>query len=407
MTKTTSNASSSIPLFLVIMAAGSSSRMGGVKKELLPLGNSTVLAKATLPFLQTASFSAVAVTVPKGQDAIIKESLLRDRELAQLLTQKNTKLITVTGGETRSQSVNNALQALNKTFSPNEKAIVAIHDGARPYISQEVIERVLECSVEHKAAVPFVAAVDTFKQKDNAQTIAQHIKRESLVAVQTPQAFLFKPLLACHQEAQKQNLSVTDDTEVWDAFPNITNGAKVHLVEGDVNNKKITYQSDIEKKLTIHTGLGIDVHRLVSGRKLLLGGVELDFDKGEDGHSDGDVLLHAITDALLGASGLGDIGSYFPPEDAKWKDANSAQLLQTVWKDIQNKGWQIANLDCVVELEKPKFLPHREKVCASIANILNISKENVFVKAKTGEGLESIGTGQAVKATCTCLLFRS
>lgn len=408
MTKTTSNASSSTPLFLIVMAAGSSSRMGGVKKELLPLGNSTVLAKATLPFLQTAQFSAVAVTVPKGQDNLIKDSLLRDEQVQHLLTQNNTQLITVTGGATRSQSVYNALCALQKQFSPSDKALVAIHDGARPFITEPVIKRVLDCAMQYGAAVPFVNAVDTFKQKDSQQTIEKHLVRETLAAVQTPQVFLFKPLLDCHAKAQEQNLTVTDDTEVWDAFPGITGGIKVHLAEGDIHNTKITYQSDLGTTMQtdIHTGLGIDIHRLVSGRKLLLGGVEIAFDKGEDGHSDGDVVLHAITDALLGASGLGDIGSYFPPEDAKWKDADSAQLLKTVWTDIQKQGWTIANLDCVIELEKPKFLPYRQAVCASIAHILNIPEQNVFVKAKTGEGLGSIGQGQAVKATCTCLLYR-
>ncbi len=153
-------------------------------------------------------------------------------------------------------------------------------------------------------------------------------------------------------------------------------------------------------------GLGSDLHRLVEGRKLILGGVEFDFDKGEDGHSDGDVLLHAITDAILGASGLGDIGSYFPPEDNKWKDANSADLLKTVMKDVYAKGWKIENLDCVIKLEKPKFLPRRQEVINSIAKILDIKADQVFVKAKTGEKLPPIGTSEAVEAEVVVLLAR-
>ena len=156
----------------------------------------------------------------------------------------------------------------------------------------------------------------------------------------------------------------------------------------------------------IRVGLGYDLHRLVEGRRLILGGVTFDFEKGEDGHSDGDVLLHAITDALLGAAGLGDIGSYFPPEDAKWKDADSKMLLATVWKDIQDKGWSLNNLDCVVETEKPKFLPWREKVIESIAAILGVESSRVFVKAKTNEKLDSVGQCQAIKAYCTCLLYK-
>lgn len=156
----------------------------------------------------------------------------------------------------------------------------------------------------------------------------------------------------------------------------------------------------------IRVGLGCDLHRLVCGRKLILGGIEFAFEKGEDGHSDGDVLLHAITDALLGAAGLGDIGSYFPPEEAEWKDADSAFLLKTVWTDIQKEGWQLENLDCVIKLEKPKFLSKRQDVIDSVANILGVESERVFVKAKTGEKLPPIGTSDAVEAECVCLLSK-
>lgn len=157
----------------------------------------------------------------------------------------------------------------------------------------------------------------------------------------------------------------------------------------------------------IRVGIGYDLHRLVAGRKLLLGGVELPFEKGEDGHSDGDVLFHAITDAVLGASGLGDIGSFFPPEDDKWKNADSAELLRTVMKEVWANGWQIENIDCVVKLEKPKFIPYRQQVIESIASVLEVSADRVFVKAKTGEKLPPIGTSDAVEAYVVCLLSKS
>ena len=153
-------------------------------------------------------------------------------------------------------------------------------------------------------------------------------------------------------------------------------------------------------------GLGYDIHRLVEGRRLLLGGVELPFEKGEDGHSDGDVLFHAIADALLGASGLGDIGSFFPPEDPQWKDADSALLLKTVCRKVYEAGWKIENLDCVIKLEKPKFIPYRKLVINSIAGILNVEPDQVFVKAKTGEKLPPVGTSEAVEAEVVCLLSR-
>ena len=153
-------------------------------------------------------------------------------------------------------------------------------------------------------------------------------------------------------------------------------------------------------------GLGYDIHRLVEGRRLLLGGIELPFEKGEDGHSDGDVLFHAIMDAMLGAAGLGDIGSFFPPEDAKWKDADSASLLQTVMEKVYSAGWKIENLDCVVKLEKPKFNPHRDQVINNIARLMKINPDQVFVKAKTGEKLPPVGTSDAIEAEVVCLLSR-
>lgn len=156
----------------------------------------------------------------------------------------------------------------------------------------------------------------------------------------------------------------------------------------------------------IRVGFGYDLHKLVEGRKLILGGIELPFEKGEDGHSDGDVLLHAITDAILGASSLGDIGSYFPPEDVKWKNADSSVLLKTVLQDVYKNGWKIENLDCVIKLEKPKFIPYRNIVIENIARILEVKPEQVFVKAKTGEKISPVGTSEAIEAYCVCLLSK-
>lgn len=156
----------------------------------------------------------------------------------------------------------------------------------------------------------------------------------------------------------------------------------------------------------IRVGFGYDLHKLVEGRKLILGGIELPFEKGEDGHSDGDVLLHAITDAILGASSLGDIGSYFPPEDEKWKNADSSVLLKTVLQDVYKNGWKIENLDCVIKLEKPKFIPYRNIVIENIAKILEVKTEQVFVKAKTGEKISPVGTSEAIEAYCVCLLSK-
>lgn len=157
----------------------------------------------------------------------------------------------------------------------------------------------------------------------------------------------------------------------------------------------------------IRIGMGYDLHRLVPGRPLMLGGITIPFDKGEDGHSDGDVLLHAIADALLGAAALGDIGSVFPPSDPQWKDADSKILLGGIWRLVHEKGWNIENIDAVIALQEPKFLPWREAVRASIAGILGIEYDRIFVKAKTGESCDSVGRGEAVAVWATCLLSRS
>ena len=156
----------------------------------------------------------------------------------------------------------------------------------------------------------------------------------------------------------------------------------------------------------IRTGLGYDLHRLIEGRPLMLGGVAIPFEKGEDGHSDGDVLLHAITDALLGAAGIGDIGEFFPPSDPRWKGADSRMLLSEAWKTVRAEGWRLENIDCVIALERPKFLPWRQAVRESIAKTLDVDVSAVFAKAKTGEGLGPVGTSEAVEVWATCRISR-
>ena len=395
---------------LILAAAGSSSRMGmGCKKEYLPLQEGTVLSTALKQFLRALTLHSVAVTVPADDDGAARAALFKDAEIRDLLCGADVQF--VLGGSTRQQSVCNALRAL----SADAPDVVLIHDGARPFVTQKIIAEAAEAALLYGAAVPGVPPVDTQKTLDESGFIREHLHRAAMTAVQTPQAFRFAKLLDAHKKAADDGAEYTDDTEIWGKYV-----GKVKVTTGDVCNKKITYADDYKAPLkgeakqeddmnltNIRTGLGYDIHRLVEGRKLILGGGEFDFEKGEDGHSDGDALLHAITDALLGASGMGDIGSYFPPEEAKWKDADSAELLRTVWRDVQNAGWSLINLDCVVKLEKPKFLPQRTKVIDSIAAILGVQSGLVFVKAKTGEKLDSVGSGNAIEAFCTCLLGRS
>lgn len=406
---------------LALVAAGSSQRMGELgKKEYLPLNGGSVLSEAALVFLKTKLFSSLVVVHPKNGLADAKKAFYKNPLIKEFT--KDVNVIFTSGGQSRQESVFNALKAIEKHAKKNggifPKAVL-IHDGARPFLSQRLVKQSLAATLKYQAAVPALQPVETQKEMDSHSKIARHLVRKNLAAVQTPQGFLFPQILEFHKKAAKESKAAfTDDTEIWDKYSD----QKTRVIAGEENNIKITYPKDakaIEKKSakktkeenaaqkTFRIGLGTDLHRLIEGRPLILGGLVIPFEKGEDGHSDGDALLHAITDALLGAAGLGDIGSYFPPEDKKWKNADSAKLLQTVWKDVKKAGWRLENLDCVVKLQAPKFLPHRQKVRQSIAKILGVKEEQVFVKAKTGERVGPVGLGQAVETESVCLLSKN
>ena len=410
-------------LALIVVAAGSSSRMGGIKKEYLPLESGTVLSTAVKAFLRTLPFSVVAVTFPnqenpellKSAEEKCKNALFEDKEFNKIAN--NTEFIFVPGGASRQSSVFNALLKIKANF-PNSNPVVFIHDGARPFVSKKIINSTFAAVQKYGASAPGIQPTDTQNEIDKNGFIKRHLVRSQLTAVQTPQVFMLNELVEAHKKAQKTKKEYTDDTEIWDLF--VPEG-KVKIVDGDIKNKKITYREDFftepeinAKKSNetnkgnkmIRTGLGYDKHALVAGRALMLGGIKFDSELGEDGHSDGDVLLHAITDALLGACGMGDIGSFFPPSDPKWKDADSRILLGTVWNKITQEGWKLENLDCVIALEKPKFLPRRQEVIDSIAKILQVKQNQVFVKAKTGEKLGDVGQSRAVEVWVTCLLSK-
>ena len=388
--------------------------MGGIKKEYLPLDGGTVLSSAAKVFLQTLPLNLIAVTYPSKSTPdelnaslnACRNAFYADSEIDSLIQEHKTKVIFVEGGSSRQKSVFNALNSIKKEMPDN--GVVLIHDGARPFVSPQIVTDVYNSTVEYGAAVPGLEPVDTQNIIDTDGFIRQHLVRAQLTAVQTPQGFLLDELFDAHRKAMDSNKECTDDTEIWDLF--VPSG-KVKVVKGDSKNKKITYIQDIdsikkENNKMIRCGLGYDKHILAEGRSLMLGGLNIPSDRGELGHSDGDALLHAITDALLGASGMGDIGSYFPPEEAEWKDADSKVLLKTVWKDIRNAGWSLENLDCVIALEKPKFLPHRQNVIQSIADVLGVDKSQVFVKAKTGEKTGDVGLGKVVEVWTTCLLSK-
>lgn len=388
-----------VTIGIVICAAGSSTRFGSsVKKEYLPLETGTVLSTCVKKFINALNISALVITVPHNGTEQAKAALFNDPSINY-----PENIFFTEGGSTRQESVYNALLTLQSLKNPPE--YVLIHDGARPFVTEKIITDTINAAILHGAAAPGTTPVDTQKLLDENNFIVEHLQRSRMSAIQTPQGFRLKELLEAHKKALQDKKEYTDDTEIWGKYC-----GKVMAVQGDAANKKITYASDYDKKEktmnTIRTGLGYDIHRLVEGRKLIIGGVEFPFEKGEDGHSDGDALLHAITDALLGASGMGDIGSFFPPEEAKWKDADSKELLKSVWNEVKKAGWQIENIDCVVKLEKPKFLPRRNEVIDSIAKVLEVESSRVFVKAKTGEKMDSVGSGNAIEAWVTCLLSK-
>jgi 2-C-methyl-D-erythritol 4-phosphate cytidylyltransferase/2-C-methyl-D-erythritol 2,4-cyclodiphosphate synthase len=403
---------------VVICAAGSSKRMGGIKKEYLvlpPLSKEnsssspvTVLGCAVRAFASLPQISHIVITIPPNEENEARSCLPKELRNSEM-----KRVSFVHGGKTRRASVHNALIFL----ADHKPSHVLIHDGARPWIKRELIEKIIKETINCGAAVPALPLIDTPKKlKTSAgevKFVGQHLRRENLCAVQTPQGFAFPEILAAHEKAaekeEKEGFEYTDDAEVWGEIND-----RVAVVTGESENRKITYPEDLETAVNGNTqtkmqrtGIGKDLHRMVSGRKFLLGGVEIPFDKGELGHSDGDVLAHAVCDAILGAARLGDIGELFPDSDPAYKDADSMELLRRAWQSVKAQGWQLANLDCVVCCEKPKLLPHRDKICSSLAKALDADPSLIFVKGKTAEGLGPIGNGKAVEAMSVCLLEKA
>lgn len=391
---------------LVLLAGGSSTRMGKLgKKEFFPLDGGTVLSCAAAAFLKTNLFSTVAVAYPSGELAATKKAFFALSVNSDF--SESEKIIFVQGGETRQESVLRALRSIKKNCKQNEMPqTVLIHDGARPFVSSTLVRKTLKAAQKFGAAVPALEPIETQKEIDSKKKIVRHLQRKNLAAVQTPQGFKFEKILQFHERAKKDSLDCTDDTEIWDNYAE----QKTRVIPGESKNIKITYPKDIAKnscEIENRIGLGYDIHRLAEGRPLVLGGVKIPFAKGEVGHSDGDALLHAITDAVLGASALGDIGSYFPDTDEKWRGADSKKLLSLAWNAVKKSGWQLQNLDCVIKMQKPKFIPHREKVRNMIAKIFGVPQESIFVKAKTAESLGDVGRGDAIECQAICLLRRT
>ncbi|PKL06176.1 MAG: 2-C-methyl-D-erythritol 2,4-cyclodiphosphate synthase [Spirochaetae bacterium HGW-Spirochaetae-9] len=397
-------------VFLLLTAAGSSSRFGSGKKELLSLDGKSILQLSLEAFLHLDELAGIIVTYPKGRLDDVAAGI--DPSLAGELGRLPYGLRFAQGGDTRQASVKSGLDALMEachaaspgtTIDP-DRAVVLVHDAARPWASPELIDAVLSSTCVHGACIPLADLADTPKAASPTGFIDGHLERHAIKAAQTPQGFALGALAAAHAAAAAKGWFCTDDASIWDRYV-----GKVAFVPGDRNNRKVTYREDLPAEAEtsgFRIGEGWDIHPLVPGRRLLLGGVHVEHDKGEAGHSDGDVLWHALIDALLGAAALGDIGSHFPPSDHRWKDADSGRLAQLAMDEVEKSGWRVGNIDCTVILEKPRLSPYREAMCASIAKTLGLPQSSISIKAKTCEGFGDVGSGNAVEARAVVLLVR-
>jgi 2-C-methyl-D-erythritol 4-phosphate cytidylyltransferase/2-C-methyl-D-erythritol 2,4-cyclodiphosphate synthase len=376
---------------VLIVAAGRGSRFGGeIPKQYRLLGGVPVLARTLAAFADALPAARLLVTIHPDDSALYEAAVaaLPEGVAARLLPW-------VAGGATRQASVRNGLESV----STGTQKIVLVHDAARPFASSALIVRACGAAREFGAAVPGFSVTDTIKIVDGAGAVTATPERATLRAVQTPQAFDYALLLAAHQAAA--GLELTDDAAVAEKA-----GHRVHIFEGDAGNMKITSAGDLEaaeRRLSgglsdVRVGQGYDVHAFEPGDHVWLGGVAIPHDKKLLGHSDADVLMHAVTDAIFGALADGDIGSHFPPSDPQWKGATSSIFLAYAADRVRARGGMIAHVDATVVAERPKVGPHREAIRAKLAEIMKISVDRVAVKATTSERLGFTGREEGIAA---------
>jgi len=306
---------------------------------------------------------------------------------------------TVDGGGRRQDSVANGFDAVSPSAD-----IVLVHDAARPFISASLIDQTIDAAATHGAAIVALQSKDTVKRVE-AGIIVDTIPREQVYLAQTPQGFR-REVLAAAVAIGRSGIEATDEAALAERA-----GYRVHVVDGDPGNVKITTEEDLRvarartgATSTTRIGTGYDLHRLVEGRPLIVGGVTIPFDKGPLGHSDGDVACHAATDAILGAACLGDIGRHFPDTDAKWKAADSVALLREAARMVREAGYEVSNLDLTVILERPKIKDVVDTMRARLADALGVDRDRVSIKGKTNEGVDAVGRGEAIAAHAVALL---
>ena len=383
----------------IIAAGGRGVRFGGtLPKQFLLLGGRTILQRSVDAILSSDCITDLVVALPSDLVANVPD-YLRDR----------AKPITIVeGGARRQDSVANAFEVVSARAD-----VIVIHDAARPFVTADLIARTVDAAVEHGAAIAALAATDTVKRADADGVIQQTIPRTEIFLAQTPQAFRTSVLRDALARAGSAG-DATDEAALAERA-----GHPVRLVEGDRRNLKITTTDDLmmaerlvgasesrEEQTRLRIGNGYDLHRLVPGRPLILGGVTIPFEKGLDGHSDADAVCHAVTDAILGAAGAGDIGRHFPDTDAAWKGADSMVLLTRAAEIVAGAGFVVVNVDVVVIAERPKLVPFLEAMRANLSRAMGIAAGDVSIKGKTNERVDSMGAGDSIAVHAVALVSR-
>jgi len=380
---------------VVVVAAGRGERAGNSAdgpKQYRPIGGKAVIWHTLSAFLGHPRIGRIVVAIHADDAALFEKAA----------GASSTKVSTVIGGETRQASTLAALRAL----SNDAPSVVLIHDAVRPFADAGLIDRVIDAASHGRGAVPTTPVTDTLKRK-GAETLAT-VDRKDLYTAQTPQGFPFGAILEAHEKAHAEGRSdFTDDASIaeWAGLP-------VELVEGSPDNFKLTVARDIEmadQRLAssqaqfpdVRTGNGYDVHAFAEGDAVVLCGVRIAHGKRLSGHSDADVGLHALTDALLATCGAGDIGTHFPPSDPQWKGAASRIFVEHAAKIVRSHGGRIANADVTLICEAPKIGPHREAMTAELSAMLGISADRVSIKATTNEKLGFIGREEGIAAIAT------
>ena len=390
----------------VIVAAGSGTRFVGTEDSMQPakqywlLHNKPVLAYSLDIFAQHRQIDVIQPVIARGDDDHYDQT----RSHLQLPAALAKKIMpAVYGGTTRQQSVWHGLQAL--TPPPD---YVLIHDAARPFITSQQIGTIIATLKRRgvHAVLPVIAVNDTIKLVSNGR-VDKTLPRHHLKRAQTPQGFDYAAIHAAHQaDAEQGSRDASDDAAVAERH-----GITITTIEGDTNNMKITHKKDLPTTTAvsfpdIRVGSGFDVHQLVDGNGMILGGIHIPFHKSLSGHSDADVVLHALTDAILGALSDNDIGYHFPPSDNTWRQADSAQFLAFAAHRAKERGYRISHCDMTILCEQPKITPHRAALCANIAKILAIDVACISIKATTTEKLGFCGRGEGIATQATATLIR-